>query len=428
MNASPLYLGVDVGTSGVRAMAIDLQGKVHAQARTSLPAPIADESGRQEQDPELWWLALIEALRQLTAALPRGFEPCALALDGTSGTLLLTDEAGRPLHAALLYADQRAASQAQRIAEVAPAQSAAHGASSALAKLLWLREHGIASAAHALHQADWLLGRLGAPWGSSDENNALKLGYDPVTRGWPSWLARLGVPANWLPRAHEPGTVLGRLNAGAASMLSLPTDLALVAGTTDSVAAFIATGAGEPGDGVSSLGSTLALKLLSRRPVFEPSLGVYSHRLGELWLAGGASNSGGAVLRAWFDDEEIARYSLELDPDESIGLDYYPLLRAGERFPVADPGLAPRLEPRPADRRAFFQAMLEGIADIEAQGYACLAQAGADRLLSVRSVGGGAANSRWTEMRGRRLGVPMLAATHTEAAYGAALLARSPFV
>jgi hypothetical protein len=428
MAAAPLYIGVDVGTSGVRALAIDIQGDVRAQARTLLPSPSTDDSGRQEQNPELWWLALVDALNQLAASLPRGFAPRALALDGTSGTLLLADQDGHPLHAALLYADQRAASQAKRISEIAPAESAAHGASSALAKLLWLREHGVRKAAHALHQADWLLGRLGAPWGSSDENNVLKLGYDPVTRTWPIWLERLGVPPAWLPQAHEPGTVVGRMSADAASALSLPAGLALVAGTTDSVAAFIATGAGEPGDGVSSLGSTLALKLLSRRPVFEPALGIYSHRLGELWLAGGASNSGGAVLRAWFDDEEIARYSLELEPDRPTGLDYYPLLRPGERFPVADSGLAPRLDPRPAERRVFFQALLEGIAAVEARGYACLAQAGADRLRSVRSVGGGAANSLWTEIRAQRLGVPMLASLHTEAAYGAALLARSPFV
>ncbi|MEJ2655192.1 MAG: FGGY-family carbohydrate kinase [Acidihalobacter sp.] len=372
----------------------------------------------------MWWQALVTALQQLSAALPRGSEPIALALDGTSGSLLLTDADGPALHSALLYGDQRATDEAREVAATAPAESAAHGASSALAKLLWLRRHGIGKAAHALHQADWLLGRLGAPWGTSDENNALKLGYDPVSRSWPQWLQELGVPASCLPRAHQPGTPVGRLSAQAAAALGLPSGLQLVAGTTDSVAAFLATGANTPGDGVSSLGSTLALKLLSSRSVFQPALGIYSHRLGERWLAGGASNSGGAVLRAWFSDEEIARFSLELEPDSPTGLDYYPLQCPGERFPVADPALDPRLEPRPAERRMFFQAMLEGIAAIEAQGYARLTQAGADRLHSVRSVGGGAANALWTDIRERRLKVPMLPSTQVEAAYGAAFLAR----
>ncbi|MEJ2630702.1 MAG: FGGY-family carbohydrate kinase [Acidihalobacter sp.] len=417
MAAAPLYIGVDVGTSGVRAMAVDEAGEVRAQARTSLPPPISGPAGRQEQDPELWWQAL-------AAALPRGSEPIALALDDTSGSLLLTDADGHALHSALLYGDQRATDEAREVAATAPAESAAHGASSALAKLLWLRRHGIGKAAHALHQADWLLGRLGAPWGTSDENNALKLGYDPVSRSWPQWLQELGVPVACLPRAHQPGTPVGQLSARAAAALGLPSGLQLVAGTTDSVAAFLATGANTPGDGVSSLGSTLVLKLLSSRPVFEPALGIYSHRLGKRWLAGGASNSGGAVLRAWFSDEEIARFSLELEPDSPTGLDYYPLQCPGERFPLADPSLAPRLEPRPAERRVFFQAILEGIASIEARGYARLTQAGADPLRSVHSVGGGGANPLWTDIRERRLQVPMLPSAQVEAAYGAALLAR----
>ena len=423
--ATPLFIGVDVGTSGVRAVAIDIGGGVRARSGTPLPLPLTDTAGHQEQNPELWWQALSSTLRQLSQSLPHDSEPVALALDGTSGSLLLAAADGQPLHAALLYGDQRATTQAQRIAGIAPPESAAHGASSALAKLLWLRDHGIRKAAYALHQADWLLGRLGAPWGTSDENNALKLGYDPVSRTWPDWLQQLGVSTAWLPHAHEPGTPVGKLSARAAAGLGLPAGLTLVAGTTDSVAAFLATGADEPGDGVSSLGSTLALKLLSSRPVFEPALGIYSHRLGERWLAGGASNSGGAVLRAWFSDEEIAGYSGQLEPDRPTGLDYYPLLQPGERFPIADPALAPRLEPRPAEPRVFFQAMLEGIAAIEARGYRCLQDAGADRLRTVRSVGGGAANALWSEIRGRSLGVPMLPSTQTEAAYGAALLARA---
>ncbi|APZ43284.1 FGGY-family carbohydrate kinase [Acidihalobacter ferrooxydans] len=424
MAGIPVYLGVDVGTSGARALAIDTAGTVRGSAHIALPAPTCTDNGGQQQAPELWWRALLAVLRQLADALPPALEPKALALDGTSGTLLLTDRNGYPLHPALLYADRRAAAQARRIAAVAPAQSGAHGATSALAKLLWLREQGLAHAAHALHQSDWLLGRLGAPWGVSDENNALKLGYDPVARAWPQWLGELDVPPDMLPQVYEPGTPVGLLNGELAAHLGLPDSLTLVAGTTDSVAAFIATGARTPGDGVTSLGSTLALKLVSSRPVFAPEMGIYSHRLGHLWLAGGASNTGGAVLRAHFSDAEIARFSLAIDPHAPTGLDYYPLSRPGERFPVADPDLPPRLTPRPADRKTFFQALLEGIAAVEKLGYARLGEAGADTLQSVRSVGGGAVNTAWTTLRAHTLGVPMSPATHSAAAYGAAVLAR----
>ena len=103
----------------------------------------------------------------------------------------------------------------------------------------------------------------------------------------------------------------------------------------------------QPGDGVTSLGTTLTLKLLSDKPVFAPDFGIYSHRIGEQWLAGGASNTGGAAIGKFFTAEDIARLTPLLDPDHPTGLDYYPLPRPGERFPVNDPNFQPRLEPRP---------------------------------------------------------------------------------
>ncbi|HDO34643.1 MAG TPA: carbohydrate kinase, partial [Chromatiales bacterium] len=106
------------------------------------------------------------------------------------------------------------------------------------------------------------------------------------------------------------------------------------------------------------------------------------------------------------------------------GLGYYPLLAPGERFPIADPDLAPRLTPRPADDARFFQGLLEGIARIEARGYRLLAELGAPYPVSVRTVGGGARNAPWRRIRERLLGVPVPASEHEDAAYGAALLAR----
>ncbi len=105
------------------------------------------------------------------------------------------------------------------------------------------------------------------------------------------------------------------------------------------------------------------------------------------------------------------------------GLDYYPLLAPGERFPVNDPTLAPRLDPRPADDRLFLQGLLEGIAAIEAQGYRTLAALGASPLSSIRTTGGGAANPAWTAIRVRRLGVPERPALSEHAAVGTARLA-----
>ncbi|MFZ5558332.1 MAG: FGGY-family carbohydrate kinase, partial [Pseudomonadota bacterium] len=196
------------------------------------------------------------------------------------------------------------------------------------------------------------------------------------------------------------------------------------AGTTDSIAAFLAAGVRCSGEAVTSLGSTLVLKLLSDTRVESTAHGVYSHWFGERWLAGGASNAGGAVLRQFFDDGQLAALSARIDPAAESPLDYVPLPKTGERFPVNDPALTPRLVPRPADDAEFLHGLLESLARIEARGYALLGELGATPLRRVQTAGGGAQNPAWTRIRGRRLGVPVSRAAHTEAAYGAARLAR----
>lgn len=416
---APLYLGIDLGTSGCRAMVIDAHGEVLDGARVALPAPRRD-GARCEQDPELWWQAVCEVLHLLARQLPLD-QVDAVVIDGTSGTLLLCDDDGTPLAPALMYNDSRARDEAARIAAVAPAESAAHGPSSALSKLLYLqREHG---PARALSQAEWLAGRLIGRYDCGDENNCLKLGYDVIARRWPAWLAQLRIAEQCLPRVVPAGTDIGRVAPRIAERLGLAPQTRVLAGTTDSTAAFIATGACEVGDAVTSLGSTLVMKVISERPVFSPAHGVYSHRLGERWLAGGGSNSGGAVLLHYFTRAELDAMTPRLDPERPTGLDYYPLLVPGERFPVSDPQLAPRLTPRAPEPLQFFQAMLEGMTAIEATAYRLLAALGAPYPTSVRSAGGGAANVAWSRMRAQALGVTVTTPVHTEAAYGAALLA-----
>jgi sugar (pentulose or hexulose) kinase len=417
--AQELFLGLDLGTGGVRACAIDADAKIAGIATTALPSPRQDGDAI-DQEPALWWDAVVETIGKLTVdrtAIQR------ISVDGTSGTLLLTDGDGRPLTPGLMYNDARAGAEAARIGGIAPAESGAHGRSSALAKLLHLLSQGGDQARHALHQADWIAGRLTGRFDGSDENNALKLGYDPVTRRWPDWLDRLGVPRALLPQVRVPGAEIGAIDPTMARRLGLSASTKIHAGTTDGVAAFIATRASRPGDAVSSLGTTLVVKLLADKPVFAADQGIYSHRLGDRWLAGGASNTGGAALLAHFSAAELEAMTPKLKPAQPTGLDYYPLPKPGERFPIADPNLPPRVTPRPADDVVFFQGLLEGIAAVEAMAYRRLAELGAPALRRVISIGGGARNTAWSETRHRRLGVPVTVAEQTEASYGAALLA-----
>jgi sugar (pentulose or hexulose) kinase len=379
------------------------------------------QSDSTVRDPRRWWSAISEALIDLLKQI-RPESVRAIAVDGTSGTVLPVDANGAPLAEPLMYNDAvDDKSLPARIGKLAPAESAAHGASSGLAKALTFA--ALPGVHKILHQADWVSGQFSGRFDLTDDNNALKTGYDPVSRTWPAWIAGTSLPMSLLPDVKEPGEPLGRITSAAARKFGLPDNVLIVAGTTDGCASFLATGATDPGDGVTALGSSLTLKLLSQAPIFAPQYGIYSHRIGNAWLAGGASNTGGRVLAQFFTSQQLKDLSAGIDPDNPTGLDYYPLPGKGERFPIADPDMPARLEPRPADDAVFLQALLEGIAGIERLGYARLAELGAPKLATVRTVGGGAANPAWTAIRRNALGVPFLDAISTEAAAGTARLA-----
>lgn len=427
-----LALGIDIGTSGVRTAVIDDAGEPVAMARVEMArvemAAPARIDGRPGQDPEIWWAAVEACLDAQATELRRHgramAEIGALAVDGTSGTLVLVDRKLRPVTPGLMYDSAGFDAAAEAIARVAPSDSIARGSGSALARLLFLQTlDPERRARYAQDQAGWVAARLMAKGGRADESNVLKLGYDPEQRCWPDWLRAAGVRIELLPEVHPVGAPLGRLDRAIARRFGFREEARVVAGTTDSNAAFLASGADHLGDGVTSLGTTLAIKLLTDRPVTDPARGIYSHRLETLWLAGGASNSGGGVLLAHFAREDLERMAGDLDPDQPTGLDYYPLTRPGERFPVSDPHLAPRLTPRPASDVAFYQGLLEGIANIEQQGYAALADLGCPPVRRVFSAGGGAQNAAWTRIRARTLGVPLVAPTSEDAAIGTARIA-----
>lgn len=436
-----LFIGIDLGTSGCRAIAIDGQSNIQGNAVVNLPEPVRNASGNRshvEQETHLWWDAVCSCIAELTKK-NNPDEVVAIAVDGTSATLLLADETGMPLGSALMYNDARATQQAKQISRIAPDNTAAQGASCSLAKLLWFFEKGffeeglINKARYALHQSDWITGKLCGQFGISDYNNALKLGYDPEKKSWPNWVKTLlndsNIPPEILPKVLAPGSQIASITPELAKRFNLPAKTQIVSSTTDSTASFIATGANNKGDAVTSLGSSLVLKVISDKPIFSPAHGVYSQPLSnknkEQWLVGGASNSGGAVLSQFFTDHQLQAMTPQLNPDVPTGLDYYPLPATGERFPVNDVHFKPQLEPRPENDIEFFQGLLEGIAKIETKGYQLLAELGAPYPVSVRTTGGGAKNSNWTKIRSAMMKTEIICADQTEAAYGAALLAKS---
>jgi len=410
------FLGIDFGTSGARACVIDAEGTVIAE-------DLRDFGELAEYERAGIWR---EALWDLVAALPPAIRTqlSNIALDGTSGTVLACDEALAPRHPPLLYNDDRAVDEAKLIAKTATPGHPAAAVTSGLAKMLWLKKRlGLTGARLYLNQADWLSGLLTGRVGMTDYHNALKMGLDLDTLKWPEWVEYLA-DIDYLPVPIPPGARLATVSRPRARYLGINPGCMVHAGTTDSIAAFLAAGVTHSGDAVTSLGSTQVLKLLSDTRVESTEHGVYSHWFGDRWLAGGASNSGGVMLRQFFDDRQLAALSERIDPAIASPLDYVPLPKPGERFPLNDPQLSPRLTPRPAEDTEFLHGLLESLARIEARGYGLLAELGASPLRRVDTAGGGARNPAWTRIRQRLLGVPVARAIHTEAAYGAALLAR----
>jgi sugar (pentulose or hexulose) kinase len=417
----PLGLGVDLGSSGIRVALIDHHGALAAAAEAPYPGAF--------DDPRAWRTGLIDLCSTLPANLRA--RVVALALDGTSGTLLLCRPDGALLEGAIGLAlpyHQACPAQAPAAAALvgpAGAQAPAASASGSLARALQLlaqaRAAGVEGPWLLRHQADWLMGWLLADWRWGEEGNNLRLGWDLRAQAWWGTIAEQPWAAA-LPQVCASGTRLGPLGDDAAAALGLPPSCQVVAGSTDASAAVLAADP-QPGDGITVLGTTLVLKQFVPEPIEGP--GISCHRLAGRWLVGGASNAGCGVLRRFYSDQQLVELSRQIDPRRTSGLALRPLVRPGERFPVDDPALEPILEPRPVGDVLYLQGLLEGLAAIEQQGWRRLRELGTPPIQRVISLGGGARNPQWRLIRQRLLGVPVCNRPRSTAAQGMARLALS---
>uniref|UniRef100_A0A7S1HBX3 Carbohydrate kinase FGGY C-terminal domain-containing protein n=3 Tax=Hemiselmis andersenii TaxID=464988 RepID=A0A7S1HBX3_HEMAN len=419
-------LGFDFGTSGVR---------INVVSSTTLEVVHADSRAYSEQSADVWSNAMDELLLAIPEKIRSDID--RISVSGTSASVLLATPSGasrgpRMYDFSVVGAPKGEEAMAM-IKREAPAGHCVRSATSSLAKVLcWGLEEPIEKGVKVAHQADFLAHRLtgeGAPV-TSDWNNMLKFGYDPMEDEYPGWVKSLtgacGLGTEQLPRVVPPGGLVGEVCEEARQKYGLTEGCRVMGGTTDSIAAFIAAGTKGAGEAVTSLGSTIAIKLLSETRIDESDFGVYSHRLGDVWLVGGSSNVGCAVLRQQkFTGEEMADLSAGIDPlsPPPEGIRYYPLTKVGERFPVNDPSKQPVLTPVPDSRKDFLHGLLHGIAEVERDGYKVLAKMGASEVTKVLTAGGGSVNPTWTKMREGMIGCTVERAANSDAAYGVALLA-----
>lgn len=400
-----VWLGIDLGTQSVRALAVTAGGTV--LGRGSAPLGGRREGVRHEQDPGEWWEAVRTASRSALLTLT-GVRVGGLAVCGTSGTVLLTDPQGRPTSPALMYDDGRAADEAARLREAGLAVQDTW----ALPKALWLA--GAHGKGRVTHQPDVVTAHLVGGPVPTDSSHALKTGYDVERGAWPD-------VALDLPEVVLPGTRLGEVCPAAAEATGIPAGTPVVAGMTDGCAAQIAAGALRHGSWNSVLGTTLVLKGAGPEPVRDPSGVVYNHRApGGTWLPGGASGVGAGALPGDVDPVAMDARAAAYEPSGAVA---YPLVSRGERFPFRAPDATVFRLGDPADDADGWAGLLQGVGFAERLCLDYLHHLGAPLDGPLTFTGGAARSAYWNQLRVDILGRPARVPEQTEPALGMAALA-----
>jgi xylulokinase len=407
---SDVLVGLDVGTTAVKGVAISPDGDLLAVAEESYPLS-TPRPGWAEQDPEDWWAAAQAVLGRL----PRG----PVGLSGQMHGLVALDEADRVLRPAILWNDQRTGAECAEIEErVGLERLVELTGNRALTgftapKLLWLRRHEpdvYARIRHILLPKDYVRLRLTGERAVDAADASGTLLFDVANRRWSAEVCDLlEIPGEWLPAAHESTEIAGAGDQAAGALgvgIDRPGVLSVVLGTSGVVFAVLPAYAPDP----------------------QARVHVFCHAVPGTWHAMGVMLSAAGSL-AWLDGVVGAGYAtLDAEagrwPPGSEGLLFAPYLQ-GERTPHADPdvrGAFAGLSLR-HDRGALARATLEGVAYGLRDSLELLGELGVRSRLG-RISGGGARSDLWVEIVASVLGLPLeRTESHAGAAFGAAMLA-----
>lgn len=425
------FFGIDVGTQGVRIVLVDQDGAIAGNSEKSFP--LTDYS-REEQSPDFWWDACQQCLTEIVSQVKTHIDLAmiqALSVTSTSGTVIPLDENNEPLHPALMYSDGRSVDAGKLCRQVAeqfhPTGYTGFNASSGLSKMVWFTNQFPEKTSRIktwIHAADFIIGKLSGNFGVTDYTNALKSGFD-VSRGqWPDYLfSQLPLKKQWFQKVVPSGTVIGSLLPELSKAFQLPV-IQIVAGMTDGCASQVASGAVNPGNWNTTIGTTLVIKGVTIRELKDPEGRLYSHRHPEgYWMPGGAGNIGADWITAGFakDLEHLNQAAEALIPTRHMA---YPLLQKGERFPFIA-SQARGFAPEHISREALFTANMEGVAYIERYAYALIEKLSNEKVKAVYTAGGGSNSEAWLKIRSNVLNKPVYKCTVVTGAVGAAILAAS---
>ena len=415
------FLGIDLGTGGVRCLLLDEHGFIIKEVSHSLmQINLSNTPGESEQNA-LDWTGSLEAAFDELFAVPKHRRISAVAVDSTSGTVLPVNRFGRPLGPALLHNDMRSKEEADACKNIFGGDCSP---TFSLPKILWMQKHlTLGDDALFLHATDflnaWLVGSVDIP---TDFTNAMKTGVDLETGEWAE-----NLPSVNLPKVVSPGQVVGEVSNIHRKRWGLSGPCRLVSGATDSNAAFYASGAGLVGEWSTTIGTTLAVKGLSGQRVNDLQGRGYCHRHPDgLWLPGGASNAGGEILKLHFGDQIGALETKGMVSTVRPAI-VYPSIRRGERLPISDPSFIPFGLNKSEGELELFLGCLEGLSFVEKMTFDLLEELGCEVGPLVFATGGGASSSLGLQIRANVLQRSLVVPEHPHSAMGSAILAAAGF-
>ncbi|MSO26008.1 MAG: hypothetical protein EXQ73_03630 [Candidatus Nanopelagicaceae bacterium] len=403
--SKPVYIGIDIATANVRAVAIDAQGKSYGSSSEKLAPVAAGSDKRLTQNPVSWIVAVSKVLKDLTAQCQAAqLNPRALCISATSGTFVITDLKGNPIADAVMYNDGRSASILGKAEKI----------------IIEANQSGPYLLANT---PDFVIAHLSSKpliQVASDSSHSLKIGLDFETLSWNQQVVSEAKSLNLtLPRLVLPGTKIATISSEISAQLGLD-QIPIYAGMTDGCTAQIS--AGGPSGSVTSLGTTMVIKAVSKTNIKGDSF--YSHLLPKnRFLAGGACNIGGISYKQFAKD--IDNWNQRAADFGVANIVTYPLPAVGERFPFLSADMKNLITKSPKNETELYRGILEAIAFTERYSYELLAKAGADISNSIFTVGGGGKSQILSQIRATVLNKPVIILSQSGTHIGAAMLAAS---
>jgi sugar (pentulose or hexulose) kinase len=443
MSEDDLWIGIDLGTQSVKIVVVDNDGKIVAQDAKDLVSVRKDKI--HEQDPAQWikqtQSALRNCLKNVNLLNIRAVSTCS-----TSGTITVMNSKREFKAPGIMYDDQRAEEYTNEIIESDPAMWKKLGyqiqPTWALPKMLKLfRENKIEKDDQIVFQTDVISSSMAQQKVATDWSSALKSGFDLLELKWPEKAFNsLGINLENLPQVVGPGTIIGLSGKDWQEETGLPMGTKIVSGQTDGCAAQIGAGALSLGDWHSVIGTTLVLKGVSNKPIFDTTGSIYSHKAphDDLWLPGGASSVGAGIISKLLPNANLDQLNSEIlqswnNSTEKWTINY-PLSKKGERFPILNSEFAGfsfqagKDEPLEVSNNLSPAQVLGsvyiGVAAVEKFCFEMLAEKGASLSGRLSSSGGAIKSEAWNKIRSTMLNKEIVIPASVETALGSAILAR----